>query len=76
MDTRTIKRAAIAAAGAIGVGLSLVALFLLSQTAQDSAEFDRLHIIILLISVAGVVVLFALLVGNLARGGSRPCMRK
>ena len=67
MDTRTIKRAAIAAAGAIGVGLSLVALFLLGQTAQDSAEFDRLHIIILLISVAGVVVLFALLVGNLAR---------
>ena len=67
MDTRTIKRAAIAAAGAIGVGLSLVALFLLGQTAQDSAEFDRLHIIILLISVAGVVVLFALLVGNLAQ---------
>ena len=67
MDTRTIKRAAIAAAGAIGVGLSLVALFLLGQTAQNSAEFDRLHIIILLISVAGVVVLFALLVGNLAR---------
>jgi len=67
VDTRTIKRAAIAAAGAIGVGLSLVALFLLGQTAQDSAEFDRLHIIILLISVAGVVVLFALLVGNLAR---------
>ena len=67
MDTRTIKRAAIAAAGAIGVGLSLVALFLLGQTAQDSAEFDRLHIVILLISVAGVVVLFALLVGNLAR---------
>ena len=67
MDTRTIKRAAIAAAGAIGVGLSLVALFLLGQTAQNSAEFDRLHIVILLISVAGVVVLFALLVGNLAR---------
>jgi nitrogen fixation/metabolism regulation signal transduction histidine kinase len=65
VDTRTIKRAAIAAAGAIG--LSLVALFLLGQTAQNSSEFDRLHIIILLISVAGVVVLFALLVGNLAR---------
>ncbi len=53
--------------GAIGVGLALVALFLLGQTAQNSADFDRLHIVILLINVAGVVVLFALLVGNLAR---------
>ena len=67
VDNRTIKRAAIGAAGAIGVGLALVALFLLSQTAQNSAEFDRLHLIILLINVAGVVVLFALMVGNLAR---------
>jgi len=67
MDSRTLKRAAIGVAGAIGVGLSLVALYLLGQTAQNSAEFDRLQIVILLINVAGVVVLFALLVGNLAR---------
>jgi nitrogen fixation/metabolism regulation signal transduction histidine kinase len=67
MDSRTLKRAAIGLAGAIGVGLSLVALYLLGQTAQNSAEFDRLQIVILLINVAGVVVLFALLVGNLAR---------
>jgi len=51
----------------IGVGLAVVGLFLLSQTAQNSAEFDRLHIVILLINVAGVVVLFGLMVGNLAR---------
>ena len=67
MESRTIKRAAIGILGAIGVGLVLVALFLLGQTAQNSAEFDRAHIVILLINVAGVVVLFALLVGNLAR---------
>jgi nitrogen fixation/metabolism regulation signal transduction histidine kinase len=67
MESRTIKRAAIGMLGAIGVGLALVALFLLGQTAQNSADFDRLHIVILLINVAGVVVLFALLVGNLAR---------
>jgi len=44
-----------------------VGLFLLSQTARNSAEFDRLHIAILLINVAAVVVLFALMVGNLAK---------
>ena len=50
-----------------GVGLALVALFLLSRTAQDSGDFNRLHIVILSINVVGVLVLFALLVGNLAR---------
>ena len=55
------------AAGVIGVGLAIVGLFLLSQTARNSAEFDRLHIAILLINVAAVVVLFALMVGNLAK---------
>ncbi len=53
--------------GATGVGLALTALFLLSRTAQNSEDFDRLHILILLVNVAGVVVLFAFLVGNLAR---------
>ncbi len=67
METRTIKRVAIGAAGVIGVGLAIVGLFLLSQTARNSAEFDRLHIAILLINVAAVVVLFALMVGNLAK---------
>lgn len=67
MDTRTIKRAVIAAAGAIGVGLAFIALFLLSWTPQNSEDFESLHIIILLINVAGVVVLLALMVGNLAR---------
>jgi nitrogen fixation/metabolism regulation signal transduction histidine kinase len=67
VETRTIKRVAIGAAGVIGVGLAIVGLFLLSQTARNSAEFDRLHIAILLINVAAVVVLFALMVGNLAK---------
>jgi len=67
VDTRKIRRVAVGAAGAIGVGLALVALFLLSKTAQNSVEFDRLYVVILLINVAGVVVLFALMVGNLAR---------
>ena len=52
---------------ATGVGLVLVALFLLSRTAQNSADFDRLHNVILAINIAGVLVLLVFLVGNLAR---------
>ncbi len=52
---------------ATAVGLALVALFLLSRTAQNSEDFNRLHILILSINVIGVFVLFILLVGNLYR---------
>ena len=67
MDTRAIKKLLYTALGATGVGLALTALFLLSRTAQNADDFDRLHILILLINVAGVMVLFAFLIGNLAR---------
>ena len=67
MDTRSIKRGFYTLIAAIGVGLVLVALFLLSRTAENSEDFDRLHNVILAINVAGVFLLFILLVGNLAR---------
>ncbi len=67
MVARAIKRASYAILAATGVVLVLVALFLLSRTAQNSEDFDRLHDVILLINVLGVVVLFVFLVGNLAR---------
>jgi nitrogen fixation/metabolism regulation signal transduction histidine kinase len=67
MVARAIKRAAYTIFAATGVGLVLVALFLLSRTAQNSDDFDRLHNVILAINVAGVLVLFVFLVGNLAR---------
>ncbi len=67
VDARTLKRAFVTLIAMFGVGLALVALFLLSRTAQNSDDFDRLHIVILSINVVGVLVLFALLVGNLAR---------
>jgi len=67
MDARKIRRAAVAVVGAIGVGLALVALFLLSWTPQNSEDYESLHITILLINIAGVVVLFLLTIGNLAR---------
>ena len=71
MDTRTIKRAIITAVGVIGVGLALVALFLLRWTPQNSDDFESLHIVILIINIAGVAVLFALMVGNLGKIISR-----
>ena len=67
MVARGIKRASYTVFAATGVGLVLVALFLLSRTTQNSADFDRLHNVILAINIAGVVVLFAFLVGNLTR---------
>ncbi len=67
MDTRSIKRGFYTLIAAIGVGLVLVALFLLSRTAENSEDFDRLHNVILAINAAGVFLLFILLVGNLAR---------
>jgi len=67
VDSKTIKRGFYALLAATGVGLALIALFLLSRSAQNAADFDRLHIVILSINVVGVLVLFMLLVGNLAR---------
>ena len=67
MVARSIKKAALAVFASTGVGLVLVALFLLSRTAQNSDDFDRLHNVILSINIAGVIVLFIFLVGNLAR---------
>lgn len=67
MVARTLKRALYGLLAASGVLLSLVALFLLSVTAQNSAEFDRLHNVLIGVNIAGAVVLFVLLIGNLIR---------
>jgi len=67
MVARTLKRAFYTLLAAAGVLLALVALFLLSVTAQNSDDFDRLHNVILTINVAGVFILLILVVGNLAR---------
>jgi len=47
--------------GTIGVVLWLVALYLLSNAAQNSAEFDKWLPWILLINISGLLTLFALL---------------
>ncbi|MDH3338330.1 MAG: ATP-binding protein [Gammaproteobacteria bacterium] len=67
MVARAIKRGLFTVLAATGVGLVLVSLFLLSRTAQNSDDFDRLHNVILAINIAGVLLLFVFLVGNLSR---------
>jgi nitrogen fixation/metabolism regulation signal transduction histidine kinase len=67
MVARAIKRVSLTLLAGTGVGLVLVALFLLSRTAQNSDDFNRLHNVILAINIAGVLVLFGFLVGNLSR---------
>ena len=67
MVLRTLKRAVYFLLAISGVLLSLGALFLLSVTAQNSAEFDRLHNVLVTVNIAGAVVLFVLLTGNLIR---------
>ncbi|MEL7187171.1 MAG: ATP-binding protein, partial [Pseudomonadota bacterium] len=67
MVVRTLKRVFVTLMGVAGVALALAALFLLSQTVQKSDDFDRLQNIILAINIAGGVLLFAILIGNLWR---------
>ncbi len=67
MGARTLKRTFYTLFAATGVGLALIALFLLSQTAQNSDEFNRLHNALLVINIAGVMILFVLLLGNIGR---------
>jgi nitrogen fixation/metabolism regulation signal transduction histidine kinase len=52
---------------ALGAALWLAALFLLAKTAQNSAQFGRLHPWILLINAVGVVVLLVLLTAKLTQ---------
>ncbi len=67
MVVRTLKRIFLTLMGAAGVVLVLAALFLLTKTVQRSDDFDRLQGIILAINVAGGVILFLILIGNLWR---------
>ena len=67
MVARTLKRAFYLLIATSGVGLTLAALFLLTQTVQKSDDFDRLQDVILAINLAGGVLLLALLIGNLWR---------
>jgi nitrogen fixation/metabolism regulation signal transduction histidine kinase len=67
MVSRTLKRVGAYVLALAGVTLALAALFLLSQTAQNSDEFNRLHPVLLVINIAGVVILFLLMIGNLGR---------
>ena len=53
--------------GAFGVGLSFIALIMLSQAAENSENFDQLANSILWVNVLCLFVLLLLLVGNLSK---------
>ena len=67
MAVAAIKKYGGYALGGLAAGLWLVALFLLAKTAQNSAQFGRLHPWILLINAVGVVVLLVLLAAKLTQ---------
>ena len=67
MDARRLKKIFYTALITLAVLLGLAALYLLSQTAQESEQFGRLHDLMLLVNAAGVVLLFVLIIGNLYR---------
>jgi nitrogen fixation/metabolism regulation signal transduction histidine kinase len=67
MVFRTLKRGLYLLLAASGVLLALTALWMLSQTAQNSDAFNQQHNLLLVINVAGVLILLLLLIGNLGR---------
>jgi len=67
MATKTLRRNFYRLLLAVGVVLWGSTLLLMAQTAQNSAQFSRLHEAMLLINGAGVLLLLALIGGNLAR---------
>lgn len=64
---RRIRRVAYTALMLVGALLWIAALLLLAETAQNSQEFGRLQILILLINIAGVLVLLLLIAANFVR---------
>ncbi len=67
MAAGRLRRRLYAALMGVGAVLWLAALLLLAQTAQSSAQFDRLQNWILLVNAAGVVVLLLLIGASLLR---------
>lgn len=64
---RRLRRVAYTALMLVGALLWIAALLLLTETAQNSQEFGRLQILILLINIAGVLVLLLLIAANFFR---------
>jgi nitrogen fixation/metabolism regulation signal transduction histidine kinase len=64
---RTFKRGAIAVAALCGVALWLFAVYLLSQSVQNSTRFSNLLPWVLLINIAGLAVMVILIAGRLTQ---------
>jgi len=63
--TRAFRRGALVAAALCGVALWLFAVYLLSQSVQNSTRFANLLPWVLLINIAGMVVMILLIAGRL-----------
>ena len=67
MAARTIRRVVYGTLGALGVLLSVYALYLLAETTEHTADLESQYVIILFVNVAGVLALLVLTIGNLWR---------
>src|SRR4051812_7715009 len=67
MVPAALKRALVSILVLIGSGLWIAALFIMSQTVQQSGHFSDLHPFILGVNVAGLVVLLILIGGRLTQ---------
>lgn len=67
MATQKIRPLLYGMLGAFGVGLSFVALLMLSQVAKNSENFDQLANSILWVNILCLLVLMILLIGNLSK---------
>ena len=67
MDTTVIKRIGIPALWALGMATLFGSLYMLSTSTENSLEFDRLHVSLIYLNIAGVLILLTLIGVNLAR---------
>ncbi len=67
MASRPLRRLAVTALAATGLLLGIAALLLLTRSAQSPSDFNRLNSVTLTLNVLGIVLLFALLAGNMHR---------
>ncbi|MFK8051863.1 MAG: ATP-binding protein [Woeseiaceae bacterium] len=67
MVARSVKKYFYTILASIGLVLALSALVLLAKTSNSAAELNRLQQVTLIIDGAGIVILVALLLGNIVR---------
>ncbi len=67
MASKTLKRVIFGGLGVVGVAFSLMALYLLGQSTEQTGDKESLYTVILLVNIAGVIALLLLTIGSLWR---------